>query len=682
MSNTIETVFKARDEQSKTVNSLTKGLDRYGNEAEEASKKTKKATDSLGGLKKAAISYLSIRMAKKIALEAVNMAELGAKVQFVDQSFSRFTSQTGIPAEKMMQRLRVATRGATEDIALQQQAMQALASGVDFNDLETAMKFVTRVALSEGKNAAQLMQTTITGLVRGSAEFLDDVHIDVMGSKDIVNDAIAQMEQKMDMFSDSAGTTTGVIAEMKAGFINFKNDLAVQFLPVFEEMIVLYNEFKDSLTTEQIENFVSTVKIGFGVILGAGALLVSGLNAILSGVDIAINAMIQGVMTAVEAVSGFLQEQAQSWATILNSGPLSKVKAFRVLSRDMTEFGTKTAEFNELMNIMEEDAKRRTRESVEGWNTRQMAINSFIAKIKDLGKERAKAEGGGFTPRKPSGGDQPVGDEGVSITQMQVDAEKAMFSELMQWRNDMDIKAWEERTERAKQERDLAFELGSQTVALFNTIFSKRAQAIDIESAKQKKAAKESIKDQRLLDKELAKIDSEAEERKKKLAIADYIARVSGATGDLAGAVLSVIRDQPGGAISKTAAGLEIAGFGASFLGTVIGSKPQFYNGSNGPINDGTGRTSDGIPAIVRNNESVLNPSETALWGVLRDNYSRGVTNQTNNNGNSYKISVTVQGGGSNQELTAMLSQALPQALERGFKTGSIDANRLGIATI
>lgn len=680
MSNTVETIFVARDDQSKTVNKLTKGLDRYGNEADEASKKTKKATDSLGGLKNAAISYLSVQMAKKIAIEAVNMAELGAKVEFVDDAFSRFTTQTGIPAEKMMQRLRVATRGATEDIALQQQAMQALASGVDFEDLETAMKFVTRVALSEGKNAAQLMQTTITGLVRGSAQFLDDVHIDVMGSKDVVNDAIAQMEEKMDLFSDSAGTTTGVIAEMKAGFINFKNDLAVQFLPVFEEMIDLYNEFKDSLTTEQIDNFVSSVKIGFGVLLGAGALLASGLNAILSGVDIAINAMIQGVITAVEAVSGFLQEQAQSWATILNAGPLSKVKAFRVLSRDMAEFGSKTSDFNELMNEMSEDSKRRTRESVDGWLERQEALNGFIAKIKDLGKEREKAEsegGGGSTTT--DGGDSE--DDGVTITQMQVDAEKAMFSELMQWRNDMEIKAWEERQERARQERDLAFDLGTQTLTLFNTIFSKRSQAIDAEAAQERRIAKENIKDQKKLDKELAKIDAEAEERKKKIAIADYIARVAGATGDLAGAVLGVVRDQPGGAISKVAAGLAIAGFGASFLSTVIGSKPQFYNGSNGPINDGSGRTSDGIPALVRNNESVLNPSETALWGVLRDNYTRGVNNTTNNNGNSYNINVSVQGGGSNQELTAMLTTALPEALERGVKTGDIDLGRMGIVT-
>ena len=145
-------------------------------------------TKSLG---KVAVAIGGVATAIKGAKLIGELGELGAKVTTVDKSFQKFARDGGRDAEKMMADLRKASGGLADDMFLQQQAMKAMIAGVDFSTVVTSLEYVRKYSIATGEDMNAKFQTVMTGLARGSAQFLDDVGIQVMGSKDVVNDAVA-----------------------------------------------------------------------------------------------------------------------------------------------------------------------------------------------------------------------------------------------------------------------------------------------------------------------------------------------------------------------------------------------------------------------------------------------------------------------------------------------------------
>jgi hypothetical protein len=183
---------------------------------------------SLGNTIKTVVTVAAIKM---VADYGAQLAKLGANAELVEKNFANMAEQQGRSTTQMMTKMRSATKGMIDDVALQQKAMQAMVSGVNFDDLVVAMEFVTNFAAATGTDATQKLTTVVTGMARKSAMFFDDVGIQVMGSKDVVGDAVDQMREKMGQFATSTDDAAVVIAQMQVEIQNLKVEIGKELVP-------------------------------------------------------------------------------------------------------------------------------------------------------------------------------------------------------------------------------------------------------------------------------------------------------------------------------------------------------------------------------------------------------------------------------------------------------------------
>ncbi len=189
------------------------------------------AKKGLNLLKGTIATVITVAAIKQVATYTYEMGKLGAQAKLVEKNFEGFAKQTGQTSEQALGKLRKATMGMISDMELQQKAMQAMIGGVSFDAIITSMEYVSKFALATGTDVSEKMRTTMTGLARGSAAFLDDIGIQVMGSKDVVNDAIDQMKEKMGQFAISEDDAAIASANLKAELENQKALIGKQLLP-------------------------------------------------------------------------------------------------------------------------------------------------------------------------------------------------------------------------------------------------------------------------------------------------------------------------------------------------------------------------------------------------------------------------------------------------------------------
>lgn len=207
----------------------------------------KKANDGLKGLKKTITTVVSAYAIKQTVEFGTKLALLGATAKSVDESFQKFSRDRGRDYDDMMTKLRKATMGTVKDMELQQKAMQAMLSGVSFDDVIVAMDYVTRYAMTTGTDVSQKMTTVMTGLARGSAQFMDDVGIQVMGASDVVGATIDQMKEKMSQFNVSQDDAAVKAATFKARLENIRIELGRNLVPALDNAIQFLNKMIDGM---------------------------------------------------------------------------------------------------------------------------------------------------------------------------------------------------------------------------------------------------------------------------------------------------------------------------------------------------------------------------------------------------------------------------------------------------
>jgi hypothetical protein len=198
---------------------------KVGYDGKEAERGLNKLTKTIGAV-------ISVYALKQLTMYTLELAKVGATADLVNRSFEKLAKDNNRNAIEMMGSLRKATKGMVDDMQLQQKAMQAIISGVDFDSVVTAMEFVTNFALTTGTDVNMKMQSVMTGLARKSAAFLDDVGIQVMGSKDVVGDAIKQMKEKMGIFIASEDDAIVKSKQLTASIKNLRAEIGVQLIPV------------------------------------------------------------------------------------------------------------------------------------------------------------------------------------------------------------------------------------------------------------------------------------------------------------------------------------------------------------------------------------------------------------------------------------------------------------------
>jgi len=110
-----------------------------------------------------------------------NLIEKGSALEVVRKSFESLTGTAGRQSDMMARRIVNAASGTLQLADAMRVANRALGSGLQYNQLLTAIEFIGKKSITTGKDARAAIDTVITGLSRGSTLFLDDFGILVDG---------------------------------------------------------------------------------------------------------------------------------------------------------------------------------------------------------------------------------------------------------------------------------------------------------------------------------------------------------------------------------------------------------------------------------------------------------------------------------------------------------------------
>jgi hypothetical protein len=678
---TVQTIFEVVDKTSKKVDEMSKSLKGYGKTTEDVDKKQKGLAEGLKSkipLGAAAAGAAIATLVVGVTKAAIELGEVGAKSEFVRKNFEKFASSVGKNSDSMVKELRSATQGMISDMELQQFAMQSMVSGVDFDDMITAMQFVSRQAAATGADVSQKMQTVMTGFARGSAQFLDDVGIQVMGAEDVVGAAIVQMKEKMDLFADASGTAQGNIVQTKAEINNLKAAIGENLTPVTEAwgniIVAVLTKVADAakLITAKDDLDEMNRLLEEQEKRNANILAYDEARKQLSEDTLAEYSKIMGELQEIEKLGGeskapdryraafdALERMKKEWFTIMDierdTGAdiaagyrivqqiTEEKKAQALLDKERKNAGGKGSGKSETKEeidwLLELEAIQGEQRNKRNSQIAQDAINKMVT-----AKKVATIE------------------EELILKNLEVD--KWATAEMKR----VDEEYFEWRKQKRQENIDSLMNSAAMVVGGINAISSARQKSTDQWLSKELDAINSSRMSEKKKEDARKKAEETAQEQTKKSAMVAWGASAALATAQATQAIISTIANTPTGPLGKMAAGALIGAEVFGLVAQMAASKPRFYNGGEIGSN---GRVGDSQLAMVRSNERVLTPEQNREWKVSQ--------NRVNNNDNrsiSYSPNVYVQGGDPEMVKRAMYD-SFSQVLEESDRNGRIDWVRL-----
>jgi len=603
----------------KKLEMFTADLKNVKKTSEDAGKGVESSTDKMvAGFGKAAVAIAAVAAAVKAAKIGVELGELGAQVMTVDKNFQQFARRGGGDSIYMMDKLRKASGGMMNDMVLQQNAMKAMISGIEFDDMIVAMEYVRKYALATGGDVNQLMTTTMTGLARGSAQFMDDIGIQVMGAKDVVGASIDQMKKKVGEFADSTGDVSSQLSNLKTGFANLKQELGKALVPALEQLIETANIAVVSLRgivavfdKEGLQNSKDKM---------AAEAQISALNRVIAQSE----PIIQKQRSAIESLNKEYKngkidsteygvKHANMTARLnrdLKSIEESRKKVAKLSST--VDIGTgkapkkigggpvgKTSE--ELAKEAREAANKKLEAQEKYWNFYVRERDHF-EQVKRLTQEIANTArvssdlklGGipSFADATGLGGKTMFGNDRSKLgTQSQVNFDPPETS-LDKLKSFMD-------------EYGSIVQSGMSTVGdIFNAVYSKQAEDIQYAAQAQIDAVNSSTKSEKQKAKEIKKINEQARKDAHETRLKEWRAQIF---MSIANTALGVTAALPKGGIPLAIATGVI---GAINTGIIASNKPRYYYGSrdsSGAYTTVGGNSSgDTVPALLKSNEMVV----------------------------------------------------------------------------
>lgn len=113
-----------------------------------------------------------------------NIIDRGSKLEVIRRGFQNLTGQSSKNIDIMARQIVRASAGTMRMAEAMALANRALGS-MSFDDLLTAVEFISKKSVATGKDPGEALGTVITGLVRGSTLFLDDFGILVDGAEGV-----------------------------------------------------------------------------------------------------------------------------------------------------------------------------------------------------------------------------------------------------------------------------------------------------------------------------------------------------------------------------------------------------------------------------------------------------------------------------------------------------------------
>ncbi len=686
---TIRARLEVEDRFSRPFNRFSNGIQGVGKDTKDAGKSIDKASMSMDGLAGAIVGFVSAYLSMRSLEMLKDLAMLGAEAEAVEDSFTQMGARMGFVASEMTEAMRTSTDNMIDDMTLQRNAMKALIAGIDPQDMLVAMQYVSRYANSVGAEQEQLMTTVMTGLARGSAQFLDDVGIQVMGATDVVGAAITQMEEKMLDFNDN--TLSGV-RNFEAEVESIKQEIGMELTPVLDELVdavrpllPVFSQFAKELARSSIETgilndalkFTSEVALDVmhgirGVLLEQNLLSVStrtigeSVRAMSRDFDSMSTSEITEDLERFNGVLANLDEQAGQIADRIALGggfgnlPPEVQEQIRQQNISMQE---QFVINKELVSVYQEELDLReararvARDNANANNNEEKSLNELLGKSKEwlnvLGQIRKT--------------------EYERIEQAEKDSIKQIaeetFWESVHWIN-MEI---EERQNLAS----VAIQSASDIMSAFSGAHDARMSQIQDEYDAEAKAINDGNQSRWRKEQAVKKLDKEREKREieaQKRQVA-YTAIIGAANTALAIqksilVILGVGKDTPGGPLIRAGAMISMAAVTAGYIGQIKAAQSQIPNREHG----GAVRRG-GLYEVAENGKDELFQSGGKTF-LLPSQGGRVVPNNKMGGSANVTVNATFNGGD-----IATIEQRLPEMIAKGLemadRQGDIDYSRM-----
>jgi hypothetical protein len=188
----------------------------------------KEAERGLRNLKSAITTAFSVVAVKQIYDFTAALAKAGAEGIRTEKTFSNFVPNVAEATAK----LEKASLGMIENTVLQRNAIQALISGIKFDDYLVALEYAAKFAINTGKNTEDVLSQITSSFLTGRTMGLKQAGIVVNTGKNMVRDSIDQMKSKMGELGASIDDPIVKMNQLTAGIENQKERIGRDLIPV------------------------------------------------------------------------------------------------------------------------------------------------------------------------------------------------------------------------------------------------------------------------------------------------------------------------------------------------------------------------------------------------------------------------------------------------------------------
>lgn len=637
---TVKLTFEGVDDVSDVIKKINKNLA----STEKQTQKTSKNVDMMGKATKIAGGLIATYLTKQTAEAVIQLANLGAKATLVEKNFQKFASNSGQQVDGMMQKLRAATKGMVDDMTLQQNAMKSMISGIEFDDMIVAMDYVTSYALATGDDVNQKMATVMTGLARGSAQFMDDVGIQVMGAADVVGATIDQMKQKMGQFADAGDETATKIAGLKTAVDNAQQSIGKALAPALDSIVPKLTTIVEK-TAELTIKLIEVNKVMFT------AYTIDDMRARRSIEYFKTQEKTSALFNVINQQANLLkdnekeiaEEMALQEKMLKKSGGhenmsvkasqkrLDKLLARNEALKENVKLG------KEALNTLVPDASKTPTEvtatggdddSEEAKHKAMMerinAGKSALQEARDWSFQAAKYEWD-LEKKKTEKLKEEI-DERVALYEEQAEIEK----QIADTKKEIEALDRLEREEAQQEAMDKSIQMQQQAMqlqqAITNAVFQSRMNDINIEEQRRKESIRNSTLSEKQKAKELEKVDKDVAKSKQDLAMKQWKLDVFSA---MAAAGLAVARTAAENPPPPGLPWIILAGaMGAASVAATVAARPKFALGG---VVGGNSFSGDQVPVQVNSGEVIATQSQQRrLLDVMEGKTSVGSSAPSN----------------------------------------------------
>lgn len=220
--------YKNLDSQVKKLNSTYLQTNKA---TASASKETAGLASQFGNLYNGVKLFLAVGLVREFVDISLNAAALSGKIEGVKRAFDRLPD-----SERLLNRLKLATRGTVTELELMQRAIMSSNFGIDLERLPELLEFAAVRAQQTGESVDYLVDSIVRGIGRKSILILDNLGISATRLKEEFGGA--------SLASQSVGEVTQAVGRIAKEELERMGGYAENAATKVDQIKVNYEELK------------------------------------------------------------------------------------------------------------------------------------------------------------------------------------------------------------------------------------------------------------------------------------------------------------------------------------------------------------------------------------------------------------------------------------------------------